>query len=112
MGFERALVQGLSRRALLRSGRTSADCDLFLVEELCERKRAMTSRWDQVVLPVGRLQDRVDAGVGRMRRNRERRSWKVPVHRQPDIIESLDGWLELEWIVERGPNFRENIRHT
>ena len=40
---------------------------LMSVEELRERKGAMATWWDQVVLPVGRLQDRVDAGVGRMR---------------------------------------------
>src|ERR1700722_11726629 len=66
----------------------------WLAEELCEGKRAVASGWDQVVLAVGRLQDGVDAGVGRMRRNRERRTWKVPVHRQPDVIEYLDRWLE------------------
>jgi hypothetical protein len=39
------------------TARTSADCDVMSVEELCERKRAMATWWDQVVLPVGRLQD-------------------------------------------------------
>jgi hypothetical protein len=36
-------------------------------EELRQRKGPMATGWDQVVLTVGRLQDRVDAGVGRMR---------------------------------------------
>ena len=38
--------------------------DLMSFEKLREWERAMATWWDQVVLPVGRLQDRVNAGVG------------------------------------------------
>ena len=33
-------------------------------QELGEREGAMATWWNQIVLPVGRMQDRVDAGVG------------------------------------------------
>jgi hypothetical protein len=42
-------------------------CDVMSGEELRKWEGAMAARRDQIVLPVGRLEDRVDAGVGRMR---------------------------------------------
>ena len=53
-----ALIQDWPPIAILPScDRTdlASDCDLMSVEELCERKRAMATRRDQVVLPMGRL---------------------------------------------------------
>ena len=72
----------------------SADRDSLSAEELRERKRPMATRWDQVVLPVGRLQDRVDASVGRLRWDMEGLARELPVHGQPDAVEDLDGRLE------------------
>ena len=50
----------------------------------------MAARWNQIVLPVGRVQDRVDAGVGRARCDREGLIGIVAVHRQPNAIEDCN----------------------
>src|SRR5258707_1208566 len=63
-------------------------------QELGEREGAMATRWHQIVLPVGREQDRVDAGVGGARRDREGLIGIVAVHREPNAIE--DGNRRLE----------------
>ncbi len=54
-----------------RSGRVGCSPALpsrsFSGKKLGEREAAMAPRWDQVVLPVGRIQDRINACVVRAR---------------------------------------------
>ena len=54
----------------------------------------MATRWNHVVLPVGREQDRVDAGVGGARCDREGLIGIVAVHREPNAIEDCNRRLE------------------
>ena len=54
----------------------------------------MKTRWNHVVLPVGREQDRVDAGVGGARCDGEGLIGIVAVHREPNAIEDCNRRLE------------------
>ena len=51
-------LRGLCDQTVQRQGRVVSD------KELGEREGAMATWRNQIVLPVGRMQDRVDAGVG------------------------------------------------
>ena len=51
-------LRGLCDQTVRRQGRVVSG------KELGEREGAMATWWNQIVLPVGRVQDRVDAGVG------------------------------------------------
>ncbi len=64
-------------------------------EKLGEREGAMATRWDQVVLPVGRVQDRINACIGRARRElKDRPIGIVAIHREPCAIEVPNRRLE------------------
>jgi hypothetical protein len=63
-------------------------------QKLSEREGAMKTRWNHVVLPVGREQDRVDAGVGGARCDGEGLIGIVAVHREPNAIEDCNRRLE------------------
>lgn len=55
----------------------------------------MAPRWDQIILPVGREQDRINAGVVRTRGNTQVRPIGiVAVHRKPGAIEVANRRLE------------------
>lgn len=54
----------------------------------------MATRRNHVVLPVGREQDRVDAGVGGARCDGEGLIGIVAVHREPNAIEDCNRRLE------------------
>ncbi|HEY4384135.1 MAG TPA: hypothetical protein VGN34_06625, partial [Ktedonobacteraceae bacterium] len=54
----------------------------------------MVPRWNQVVLPVGREQDRVNAGVGGARCDGEGLIGIVAIHREPNTIEDCNRRLE------------------
>ena len=56
----------------------------------------MATRRHQVVLPVGREQDRVNAGVGGARGDGEGLIGIVAVHREPNAIEDCNRRLEHE----------------
>ena len=64
-------------------------------QKLGQREGAMATRWNQVVLPMGREQDRVDARADRTRRELECRPIGiVTVHREPCAIEVSNRRLE------------------
>src|SRR5260221_6272233 len=64
-------------------------------QELGEREGAMATRWDQVVLPVGREQDRINACVVGARGEIEYRPIGiVAVHCEPCAIEVSNRRLE------------------
>src|SRR5258706_12888322 len=63
-------------------------------QKLGEWEGAMATRWNHVVLPVGREQDRVDAGVGGARCDGEGLIGIVAVHREPNAIEDCNRRLE------------------
>ena len=62
----------------------------------------MKTRWNQVVLPVGREQDRVDAGVGGARGDGEGLIGIVAVHREPNAIEDCNRRLEDDEVQPGG----------
>ena len=64
-------------------------------EKLDEREGAMAPRWDQIVLPVGREQDRINTCVVGARGEIEYRPIRVvAVHREPCAIEVSNRRLE------------------
>ena len=72
----------------------SFTASLVSSQKLGQREGAMATRWNQVVLPMGRVQDRVDAGVGGARCDGEGLIGIVTVHREPNAIEDCNRRLE------------------
>ena len=69
--------------------------DLALGKKLGEREAAMAPRWDQIVLPVGRIQNRINACVVRARgETQDRPIGIVAVHGEPCAIEVSNRRLE------------------
>src|SRR5580693_8915316 len=67
-------LRGLCDQVVRREGRVVSG------KVLGEREGAMAGWRNQVVLPVGRMQDRVDAGVGGARVDRQCHTGEVAVH--------------------------------
>ena len=83
--------------SLIMLGFTPYQCQSapMLGEKLGEREAAMATRWDQVILPVGREQDRINAcAVGARGEFEYRPIGIMAVHREPCAIEVANRRLE------------------